>query len=731
MTKTRKFILRSLPIAVIVIAACALITSVALAFGPIPPGTLTRPGDGYDLQGGGGDMANVVPVNGGYFLEWTTTDASGTGVYEPFLHADANRCDLLGYSTSAYNQAICKLNGVSKESPQFDETAQWTHAVELSDLPKVDVGGVQCYEMTMDDNQQGSLGGELLTLEIMDVYQTDDQFIYPYSALQSQPLAWSLDTYPSDDTTQTPTTDRYVLFDATYGDGSGKLDVKIFIPVGLFDPSYDYVVVYMQWGDTSGNELYCDNDGFEELGYIIYGCADLSITKTASDASIGCPGESITYTVTVLNDGPADASGVYVVDTIPNITVTNVLLNGTTTLTLGVDYTISGNELRYPAAGGILLDADSSITLDITGTANDCDPLDNSATVYVDTANDCDETDNTAAASTVTRVIPTIVPSLITDKNVASCQSQADIDSDYAAWAAGLSFSGGCNRVDTIVIPDPPAACGGYATVTWSVTSDCEDTISGSATYTVADAPVLEIDCPEDIWAENLNNINDCPPIPDPEDYPVVTNACGDVDITYDDAPGDGCGVWVRTWTATDNCNTVSCDQIIHCLCEDETACAAQDQPGETIFGKTKKNDKAGGNWFTYIEYTKAEVDVVTEFPIYAGQTHRAGTLYVKIDADGILWVNYSTDGADDPDRTWFGISEYHLEVVDNLADFADDAISNLLNKQGSPVPGQAEYANNIGFGTETGWIETEDVSGYSDPIFIFAHGIFWWGYDS
>jgi len=93
--------------------------------------------------------------------------------------------------------------------------------------------------------------------------------------------------------------------------------------------------------------------------------------------------------------------------------------------------------------------------------------------------------------------------------------------------------------------------------------------------------------------------------------------------------------------------------------------------------------------------------------------------------------VKYSIDGAADPDHTWFGISEYHLEVVDEFKDFADAKVSKLLNKKGSPRPGQCEYKENIGFRSDTGWIKADldDISGYDDPIYIFAHAIMWWGY--
>ena len=39
----------------------------------------------------------------------------------------------------------------------------------------------------------------------------------------------------------------------------------------------------------------------------------------------------------------------------------------------------------------------------------------------------------------------------------------------------------------------PPDACGGQSTVTWNAVSDCEDPIPGSATFTVTNAPAVNV----------------------------------------------------------------------------------------------------------------------------------------------------------------------------------------------------------------------------------------------
>jgi len=258
------------------------------------------------------------------------------------------------------------------------------------------------------------------------------------------------------------------------------------------DNGYPVPYGYEGYSHTSPSELCdiyassADNDFFN------VGCGEVSITKTASPSPLGCPGETITYTLTVSNAGPGTATGIYLEDTLPtNMALTDVKLNGGST----GDYIISGGVLRYPATGGVSLDAGESFILTIEGTATDCDPLENSVTVYAD--NDCSEAGNTANTNT-NRNIPPIVSSLISDGGIGSCESQGTVNADYLAWHSALSFSGGCNRVDNIVKPPAPDHCGGQATVTWNITSDCEDPIVGSATYTVADAPAVYLNVPAD-----------------------------------------------------------------------------------------------------------------------------------------------------------------------------------------------------------------------------------------
>jgi hypothetical protein len=146
------------------------------------------------------------------------------------------------------------------------------------------------------------------------------------------------------------------------------------------------------------------------------------------------------------------------------------------------------------------------------------------------------------------------------------------------------------------------------------------------------------------------------------------------------------------------------------------TVCAAQTQPGEYLFTAEQSN------WFTWIYYNKgwgSEVAPYT-YPIYTGQDKLCGTLYVYDDGTHIF-VNYVLTDVDS--CTLAGLSEYHLQIDDTL----NDLKKHVVNNAGNPVPGKCKYKGTFDpMVSETGWIETtkHDISGWSNPIYIFAHGV-------
>jgi hypothetical protein len=118
-------------------------------------------------------------------------------------------------------------------------------------------------------------------------------------------------------------------------------------------------------------------------------------------------------------------------------------------------------------------------------------------------------------------------------------------------------------------------------------------------------------------------------------------------------------------------------------------------------------------------------------YPIYAGQTNLVGELQVY-DADGKVWVRYLIDqeGADYKSGycgSWAGISEYHLQVVDDFDDFNPYRTYSKKTGYGSIIPGALTDQGYFDEKTaDTGWImaTTGTLSG---EVYIAAHSVAWW----
>ena len=144
------------------------------------------------------------------------------------------------------------------------------------------------------------------------------------------------------------------------------------------------------------------------------------------------------------------------------------------------------------------------------------------------------------------------------------------------------------------------------------------------------------------------------------------------------------------------------------------TVCAAQTAPGEFLFSDEQNS------WFTWIYYDigwGTEGDPY-EYPIYTGQTHLCGTLYVYDDGTHIF-VNYVLTDMDS--CTLAGLSQYHLQVDKSFSD-----LKKAVVKKKNPIPGKCEYKGTFDpMVPETGWIEaTNDNITSWTTAYIFAHGV-------
>ncbi len=649
--------------------------------------------------------------NGALWDYFPSAAASGTGVFDTYL-AVSHHGDEQAYNTG--------LKG--DHCTDYDVQDSKTDALPLSAVPVkvIDMddgnGPIAYREFVCDVNEVSGLPRALLTLEVLQIWQSDNPNLcgtylmdpdYKFDPLGPR-LVYDLDCQEN----------LTLVLDYGVNNGSGKPDYQVYIPNDWFDQNLLYVVMVVDHGNNVVSIPGSDAEaGFEEWGVKIVECTDLSIDKTAPAGPL-CPGSAITYTLVVTNNGPVAADSVYVVDTLPaGVTVTGVEVDGTPT----ADYSLVAGVLTYPASGGFPLAVDASITIEIFVTAptDACDDtLVNSATVYAITPYDCDLTNNTDTASTY--VGDTTDPVLANlpaggdlgcnptppecDTGVtASDNCDGDISEDVECTAGDIEVDG-CYREQTF---------------TYYVEDECGNNDTEEVTYTWKEDttdPVLptlpaggDLGCSEPPSCVNGLNATD--------------NCDGEVPVICTPGPitGETCN-WAQTFTywAVDACGNNASAEVTYtwkepeCCMACETACAAQGPgPGQYRF-------TGASSWFTYIKYYTGtghnSPGTAQEFPIFAGQTQRVGTLYVYNSGD-TLYVKYSNTGAEPGCSVYF--NAYHLQVDDEYDGFR----STILFRR-NPVPGQCEYGGSLSNVPETGWIAA-DISGYGDnDVYIFAHSI-------
>ncbi|NLO00759.1 MAG: tandem-95 repeat protein [Bacteroidales bacterium] len=116
-----------------------------------------------------------------------------------------------------------------------------------------------------------------------------------------------------------------------------------------------------------------------------------------------------------------------------------------------------------------------------------------STTVTWEITNECGEDESCTATFTV-MAAPEIVIILPNDTILAAAMDQQTIDDIFEGWLAEVSFTGGCSAEITDDNTGAPSYCGGSTTVTWTVISDCETDVVGTAIFTVPNIPPDAVD---------------------------------------------------------------------------------------------------------------------------------------------------------------------------------------------------------------------------------------------
>ena len=183
-------------------------------------------------------------LGGAYFVQ-IDSQSTGTGVIDPFVRVgsgDASQDTISTYNTTQNNV----LDNGSADN--------WNHALQLSEVPLVEISGVFYREFLLDINQER--GDSLLSLDEIQLFlsgtanQSVESFNSGILELADSDLVYRLDNGG----------DNSVLLDYMLNHGSGSGDMFMYVPDSYFaNSSNDYVYLYSQFGLN-----YENNAGFEE-----------------------------------------------------------------------------------------------------------------------------------------------------------------------------------------------------------------------------------------------------------------------------------------------------------------------------------------------------------------------------------------------------------------------------------------------------------------------------------
>jgi uncharacterized repeat protein (TIGR01451 family) len=245
----------------------------------------------------GDETADLGNATVRYIGSDSDNSASGTGLFDPFVRLQGAPTED-GYNTCS--QASCGGDVTEFET----KPGKWTKAILASAIPVVDCGGdlagTDCWELFVDINEGNN--AKHISLNEVEIWLTTDPRITGYDGGFDAPAEQVYDF-----------TGDILIHDVNQGSGRG--DLLYLVPVQPFDAG-DFFVLYSEWGTTGtlDSTSYNSEGGFEE--WKVRKAPNVTIVKTADAASVNA-GQTIAFTITVTNNGAADATGVTISDPLP------------------------------------------------------------------------------------------------------------------------------------------------------------------------------------------------------------------------------------------------------------------------------------------------------------------------------------------------------------------------------------------------------------------------------
>jgi hypothetical protein len=206
-----------------------------------------------DLTSAGATSGVVASASGDNFIvTQINPQSTGTGVIDSFLRVQANGNEQ-GYNTSL-------------GTPLDDKGGSFTRSLLLSEVPIVNIGGTDYYQLLLDINQVNSDG--LLSLNQIQLFTSSaDRADGVVSLNGTEPhLAFPASGSTTEQFTLASTFDNPFHIDLNYNlnPGSGAGDMFFYVAKSGISPlaGQNFLILYSQFGNPPG--VNGTNDGFEE-----------------------------------------------------------------------------------------------------------------------------------------------------------------------------------------------------------------------------------------------------------------------------------------------------------------------------------------------------------------------------------------------------------------------------------------------------------------------------------
>lgn len=203
----------------------------------------------------GGSGSGTGALGGNFLASWVDQTSTGSGVIDPFLRLQN------GGNEQGYNTSI--------GTPLDDKPGGFTRPLTLSEIPIVNLGGVDYRQFLLDIKEDQGADDELLSLNQIQIFQSiGDQSHASLSAATVASQAVIGFAAPANEIFRMNNANGNleIRLNSSLNTGNGAGDMFLYVPDADFNPAFSNIILYSQFGMPSG--FASSSAGWEEWSVV-------------------------------------------------------------------------------------------------------------------------------------------------------------------------------------------------------------------------------------------------------------------------------------------------------------------------------------------------------------------------------------------------------------------------------------------------------------------------------